>query len=111
MVARGLQVEVLFEATQASGREAAPDLSGDGYRSLASAGAHAGFDLSVEHFGILLKSGPSRVVPGESVTAQLFALVHEPAIDELLAAGVFTVFEPPHVVARGRVLGVIGGAV
>ena len=110
MPGMGLRVEVRFESTAAGGRSTPVNLAAD-YRTLASTGTHASFDISREHFGISLTEGPSSVLPGETATAVLAPPVYPPAIEKLLAAGTFTIFEGQRVVAHGHVIGAVDAAV
>jgi len=101
---RTLNVEIKFLP---GARSTYVDLESGKYRTIAAAGIHHSIDTVSQPnglFGIALRSGPKHVDPGQTVHAVMVPLIYEPASDQIAAAGTFTVFEPPKVVAHGRVL-------
>jgi hypothetical protein len=108
---RSLLVEVRFLTTDEGGREQSVDLASGRYRTLAAPGSHDAIETTTVQasgepllFGIALRAGPPNVRLGESVTAELIALLAPEALDCVASAGDFTIFEGRRIVARGRVV-------
>ncbi len=119
MPKRKVRVEVRFVPTAAGGRRTAVNLAG-GYRTILVMGTYTTSpppsmsEAEAEQrgiFGIELNDGPSEVFPGETAIATLSVLVWDAGYSFLKQEREFTLIEGPHVVAHGRVLGEVDGAV
>jgi hypothetical protein len=104
---RGLPIEVTFVSTADGGRRGYSDLSDGRYQAIAAAGTFDSFEAASASglFGVAFEGGPTVVEPGSKALGRLVPLMWEPATERVRAAGTFTVFEGPRIVARGVVLG------